>query len=70
MGIVTVMIYIRMNRILGLGIISESIALGISILIGAFVYGIMVILLKAEEVNIVRNVIKIKVNTKLKKSSS
>ncbi|MGL6107508.1 murein biosynthesis integral membrane protein MurJ [Romboutsia sp.] len=52
MGIVTYFLYKYLNGALGLGTINEIISVGTSVLVGAIVYGIVVIVLKVEEVNL------------------
>lgn len=58
MGIVTYFSYNLLLNILGIGFIQEVIVLFISTLIGAIVYGILIIVLKIEEVNLITNKIK------------
>lgn len=62
MGVVTYFTYNTLANILGNGFIQEAIALFVSIGIGAIVYGGLVILLKVEEVNIITDMIKIKIS--------
>ena len=47
---------------LGVGFITEAISLFGSILIGAIVYGVLVVILKVEEVNVITDMIKKKLN--------
>lgn len=61
MGIVTVFIYGIISNILGVGFIAKFISLFISICSGAIVYGILIILLKLDEVKVVIDIIKNKV---------
>ena len=58
MGIVTIFIYKSLNNILGIGFIQEAISLFGAIGIGAIVYGLLVILLKVEEVKVINNMVK------------
>lgn len=58
MGIISYLLYEMLNSILGIGFIKESIALFISIISGAIVYSILIILFNIEEVNIITNMIK------------
>lgn len=64
MGISTSILYKFLIRILGIGFISEVISLFASVSIGAIVYGIIIILLKVEEVNMIvekaKNKLKVK----------
>lgn len=55
MGIVTSLSYKLLAGILGLGFIQEAVALFGAISIGAVVYGVLVIVLKVEEVSVVIN---------------
>lgn len=61
MGVVTYFMYNTLANILGIGFIQEAIALFGSIVIGAVVYGILVILLKIEEVTMIINMVKKKI---------
>lgn len=70
MGFVTVGAYKLLARALGLGFIKEAISLFGAISIGASVYGVMVIVLKVEEVSIVIDSIKKKLNIKSKQHNS
>lgn len=63
MGIITKISYKIISGILGVGIIYEVITLGSAISIGAISYGIMVILLKVNEVSIVTDFIKKRLET-------
>lgn len=58
MGIVTYFTYDLLSGIMGSGTISGAISLFGSIIVGAIIYGILVILLKVEEVNIINDMIK------------
>lgn len=66
MGIVTYLMYNTLANILGVGFIQEAIALFVSIGIGTIVYGILVITLKVEEVNMITDIIKNKISSKRK----
>lgn len=61
MGVVTYLIYNVLTHLLGTKFTAELISLFGSIVIGAIVYGILVILLKVEEVNLILDIIKNKV---------
>lgn len=65
MGFVTVGTYNLFAKALGVGFIKEAISLFGSVGIGALVYGVMVIVLKVEEVNVVIDMFK----KKLKKTA-
>lgn len=58
MGVVTYLIYGVLANVLGLGFIQEAVALFGSIGIGTVVYGVMVIILRVEEVNIIRGIVR------------
>ncbi len=58
MGVVTYFIYNTLTNILGVGFIQEVLALFGSIAIGSIIYGLLIIVLKVEEVNIINNMIK------------
>lgn len=58
MGIITYFVYEIMIGMLGVGSISEAISLFLSIGLGAIVYGILVILFKIEEVDVITKMIK------------
>lgn len=66
MGFVTVGVYNLFAKALGVGFIKEAISLFASVGIGALVYGVMVIVLKVEEVNIVIDMVKKILNKKVK----
>ena len=61
MGLVTYLMYNKLANMLGIGFIQEAIALFVSIGIGAIVYGVLVILLKVEEVSVITNMVKNKI---------
>ena len=62
MGVVTYFAYNMLSNLLGVGSIKEVISLAISVGIGAITYGILVILLKVDEVSIITSMIKKKIN--------
>lgn len=64
MGFVTNKVYKLTIGILGLGFIKEAIVLFVAIGIGAITYGVIVILLKVEEIDIIINMIKKKLKIK------
>lgn len=66
MGFATNNVYKLTAGILGVGFIKESIALFVSICIGAIIYCVIVILLKVEEINIVIGRIKKKLKINIK----
>ena len=53
MGIVTYFIYNLLTNILGREFINEAISLVVSIASGIIVYGIMILLLKVEEIKLI-----------------
>ena len=57
MGIITYFTYSFLNNILHSGFVNEVISLVVSIGIGAIVYGILIIVLKVEEVNLIKDTI-------------
>nr|WP_294572342.1 murein biosynthesis integral membrane protein MurJ [uncultured Romboutsia sp.] len=66
MGFVTVGSYNLFTEVLGTGFIKEAISLFGSVTIGALVYGVMVVVLKVEEVNTLIDMVKKKLNKKIK----
>ena len=70
MGIVTYFIYNIIANTLCRGFIQEVISLFISIGIGAIVYGILIVILKIEEVNMIINMLKNKISVKTKNIES
>lgn len=70
MGVVTYFIHNILDNILGRAFIQEAIALFGSIGIGAFVYGILIILLKVEEVSVITNMVKKKILSRNKNIES
>ena len=61
MGIVTSICYNQLATVLGIGLIGQVIKLGLSILLGASVYAIVIFILKVEETQIVLDMIKKKI---------
>lgn len=66
MGIVTVIAYKFLIAILGVEFIGKVISLFGSIIIGSIIYGIMVVILKVEEINVILNLVRKKLNFKTK----
>lgn len=64
MGIITYFIYNLLNNILFRGFITEVISLFISIGIGTIVYGFMIIALKVEEANLIKEILREKLKNK------
>lgn len=62
MGIVTYFAYTFLNNLLGSGFITEAISLFGSISIGAIIYGVAMIALKVEEVSLITDMVKKKLN--------
>ncbi|MDK2586341.1 murein biosynthesis integral membrane protein MurJ [Romboutsia sedimentorum] len=58
MGVGTYLVYNLLSGILGTGFITEAISLFGSVAVGTVVYGILVILLKVEEISIIMDLIK------------
>lgn len=58
MGIVTNISYNYVSNIIGLGTVNELLTLVLSIAIGTIVYGVLIILLRVEEVNLVISIFK------------
>ena len=58
MGIVTYFAYNMVSNLLGIRFVKEAISLVISVGIGAITYGILVILLKVDEINIITDMVK------------
>lgn len=65
MGIVTYFGYSLLSGILGSGFIYDTIALFGSVLLGAIVYGILIILLKVKEISTIINIINKKFNKRV-----
>ena len=62
MGTVTYFVYNIASNLLGIGFIKDAISLVISIGIGAITYGIFIVLLKVDEINIIIDMINKKLN--------
>lgn len=62
MAVVTLFVYNTVADMLGSGFIKEAITLAISVGVGAIVYGICIIILKVDEVNIILDKVKGKIN--------
>lgn len=62
MGIVTYFVYNFVSNLIGIGLIKEVISLGLSVGIGAITYGVLVILLKVDEINTITDMVKKKLN--------
>ena len=65
MGIVTTFAYGSLSKLLGAGFIGEFVSLFGSIGIGAITYGILIIVLKVEEVRMITNIVREKLKNKL-----
>ena len=62
MAAVTLFVYNNVANILGSGFIKEAITLAVSVVAGAIVYGVCIIILKVDEVNIILDKVKGKIN--------
>ena len=62
MGIVTYFVYNIVSNLLGLGLAKEAVSLDISVGVGAITYGILVVVLKVDEINVITDVMKKKLN--------
>ena len=62
MGIVTYFVYNIVSNLLGLGFIKEAISLSISVGVGAITYGILVVVLKVDEIKIITDMLNKKLN--------
>ena len=62
MGIVTYFVYNIVSNLLGLGLAKEAVSLAISVGVGAITYGILVVVLKVDEINVITDVMKKKLN--------
>lgn len=62
MGVVTYFIYNILDKILGVGFTQDIIALFVSIGTGAIIYGVLIIILKVEEVSMITNMVKRKIS--------
>ena len=60
MGIVTYFTYNMISNLLDIGFVREAISLVISVGVGGITYGILVIVLKVDEINIITNMVKTK----------
>ena len=58
MGIVTYFTYNMISNLLGIGFVREAISLVISVGAGGITYGILVIVLKIDEINVITNMVK------------
>lgn len=61
-GIATYFAYYIISKLLWIGFIKEVISLVVSVGIGAIIYGIFVVVLKIEEINIIIDMVKKKLN--------
>ena len=64
MGVVTLLIHNTLSNMLGSGFIKEAITLAVSVGVGAIVYCICIVILKVDEVNIILDKVKGKINRK------
>ena len=62
MGIITKYVYNYIDAMVGVSLINSIISLGSSVLIGAIVYAAIIIILKVDEVNMIKDIIKQKFN--------
>ena len=62
MGIITKYVYNYIDAMVGVSLISSIISLGSSVLIGAIVYAAIIIILKVDEVSMIKDIIKQKFN--------
>lgn len=58
MGTVTYFVYNIVSNLLGVGFVKEAMSLVISVGFGAITYGILVIVLKVDEINVITNMVK------------
>ena len=65
MGVVTYFGYNLISGMLGNGFVYDAISLFVSIIFGAIVYGILVIVLKVEEISIITDMINKKIANKI-----
>ena len=70
MGMLTNITYNKLAIILGDGTIQLVVALGLSVLVGAIIYGILILILKVEETKIIIDFIKNKTKNKLTKTKA
>ena len=64
MAVATLLVYNTLGNIIGTGFIKEAITLALSVGVGAIVYGVCIIILKVDEVNIILDKVKGKINRK------
>ncbi len=64
MAVATLLVYNTLGNIIGTGFIKEVITLALSVGVGAIVYGVCIIILKVDEVNIILDKVKEKINRK------
>ena len=62
MGIITKYVYNYIDAMVGVSLINSIISLGSSVLIGAIVYAAIIIILKVDEVSMIKDIIKQKFN--------
>lgn len=62
MGVVTYFAYDIISNLLGIGFIKEAVSLAVSVGVGAITYGILVVVLKVDEINVITNMVKKKLN--------
>ena len=62
MGVITYFAYDIVSNLLGVGFVKEAMSLVISVGFGAITYGILVIVLKVDEINVITNMVKKKLN--------
>lgn len=62
MGVVTYFTYDIVSNLLGVGFIKEAVSLVVSVGVGAITYGILVVVLKVDEINVITNMVKKKLN--------
>lgn len=62
MGVVTYFVYNIVSNLLGLGFVKEATSLAISIGVGAITYGILVVVLKVDEIDVITDMVKKKLN--------
>lgn len=64
MALITLLVYNSLGKFLGASFIMDAIKLFVSVGVGALVYGISVIVLKVDEINLIIDKIKVKINKK------
>ena len=62
MGVITYFAYNMVSNLLGVGFIKEAISLAVSVGVGAITYGIFIVILKVDEINIITDMINKKLN--------